>query len=335
MGRFLRIPLLVISAFFLVIPSSRGADWVFGTKLGYESNVIRSVDDEKGDSVFSAYAAYDRSPSGETRLEWTLRSILSGSVYSSESDFNSITGTVSPGFSVHLNPSWDLNISPYFRGKAVSDSEQSAIAWGLRATLTQKWHSRFYSGEYYNYTDSNANEDVYSYCENAVGVFAGVNWTRAFFTEIGYEYAHGDSFVSTSRSPREKSGSGNGQGQGQGSLNQGMSNGQDQARGNGGNRGENQGREGGRNRGENQDQGRGSDGNRGEGQGQESRSGYSSAFDEFVVKDTVDRHSYGINVGYSFSKSLLGTLEYTYSYESGSVGSVVNHSALVGLEYRF
>ncbi len=321
MGRFLMIPLLVITAFFSVVPSSQGADWVLGTKLGYESNVIRSVDDEKGDTVFSAYAAYDRSPSGETRLEWTLRSILSGSVYTSESDFNSVTGTVSPGISVHLKPSWDLNIAPYFRGKVVSDSEQSAIAWGLRATLTQKWNSRFYSGEYYNYTDSNAEEDVYSYCENAVGVFAGVNWTRAFFTEIGYEYAHGDSFVSTTRSPREEAGSGNGQDQNQGSLNQGRVNGQGQ------------GSEG--NRGENQDQGRGSEGNRDEAQGQGSRKGFSSAFDEYVIKDTVDRHSYGINMGYSFSKSLLGTLEYTYSYESGRVGSVVNHSALVGLEYRF
>jgi len=290
MGRFPMIPVLIMTVFFSIIPSSRGAEWVLGTKLGYESNVIRSVDDGKGDTVFSAYAAYDRSPSGETRLDWTLRSILSGSVYTSESDFNSVTGTISPGISVHLNPAWSLNVSPYFRGKAVSDSEQSAIAWGMRATLTQKWHPRFYSGEYYNYTDSNADEDVYSYCENAVGVFAGVNWTQAFFTEIGYEYAHGDSFVSTNHTPRKESRSGHGQGQGQGT---------------------------------------------GQGKGRGNRNGFSSAFNELVIKDTVDRNSYGINAGYSFSKSLLGTLEYTYSRENGSVGSVDNHSAVIGLEYRF
>ncbi|OPY86247.1 MAG: hypothetical protein A4E72_01718 [Syntrophus sp. PtaU1.Bin208] len=286
--KFLMIPVLVITSFFLMIPSSRGAEWVLGTKLSYESNVFRSMDNEKGDTIFSAYAAYDRSPSGETRLDWSLRSVISGSLYSSESDFNSVTGTISPGISIHLNPSWRLNVAPYFRGKAVSDSEQSSTAWGTRATLTQKWNSRFYSGEYYNYTDSNAEEDVYSYCENAVGAFAGVNWTQAFFTEIGYEYAHGDSFVSTARSHN----SGHGQGHGKGR-------------------------------------------NHGGGHGRGSHKGFSSAFNKLVIKDTVDRHSYGINVGYSFSKSLLGALEYTYSSESGSVGSVVNHSALVGLEYRF
>jgi hypothetical protein len=34
-----------------------------------------------------------------------------------------------------------------------------------------------------------------------VGVYAGMNWTSSFFSEIGYEYAHGDSFRSVYEDP--------------------------------------------------------------------------------------------------------------------------------------
>jgi len=276
------IPLLAMAVFCAAISSSWGAEWDFGAKLGYESNVNRSLDDEKADTIFSAYAAYDRSPSGETRLDWTLRSTLSGSAYATEEDFNSVMAAVAPGISLFLNPIWRLNVSPFLRGKAVDDSEQSAIAWGLRATLTQKWQTRFYTGQFYNYTDSNADEDVYSYSENAIGVFVGVNWTPKFFTEIGYEYAHGDSFVSFQDSPKKGSGSGQGQGQGQGQS-----------------------------------------------------YGFPSAFNALVIKDTVDRNSFGINAGYRLNQSLVAVFEYTYMNESGSIGSVDNHSAFIGLECRF
>jgi len=287
-GRCLMIPLLAMAVFCAAISSSWGAEWDFGAKLGYESNVNRSLDDEKADTIFSAYAAYDRSPSGETRLDWTLRSTLSGSAYATEEDFNSVMAAVAPGISLFLNPIWRLNVSPFLRGKAVDDSEQSAIAWGLRATLTQKWQTRFYTGQFYNYTDSNADEDVYSYSENAVGVFVGVNWTPKFFTEIGYEYAHGDSFVSFQDSPKKGSGSGQGQSQGQG-----------------------------------------------QGQGQGQSYGFPSAFNALVIKDTVDLNSFGINAGYRLNQSLVAVFEYTYMNESGSIGSVDNHSAFIGLECRF
>jgi len=316
MGRFLMIPLLAMAVFCAAISSSWGAEWDFGAKLGYESNVNRSLDDEKADTIFSAYAAYDRSPSGETRLDWTLRSTLSGSAYATEEDFNSVMAAVAPGISLFLNPIWRLNVSPFLRGKAVDDSEQSAIAWGLRATLTQKWQTRFYTGQFYNYTDSNADEDVYSYSENAVGVFVGVNWTPKFFTEIGYEYAHGDSFVSFRDSPKKGSGSGQGQGQGQG-QGPGQSQGQGQGQGPG------------------QSQGQGPGQSQGQGQGQGQSYGYPSAFNALVIKDTVDRNSFGINAGYRLNQSLVAVFEYTYMNESGSIGSVDNHSAFIGLECRF
>ena len=92
-------------------------EWDFGAKLGYESNVNRSLDDAQADTIFTAYAAYDRSLSGESRLDWTLRAALSGSAYMSDSDLNQVTGTIAPGISVSLSPVWSLNVSPFLRGK--------------------------------------------------------------------------------------------------------------------------------------------------------------------------------------------------------------------------
>lgn len=276
-----RLWLIAVSVLTLVLAASahaRGTDWDFGAKLGYESNVNRSLDDSKADTILTAYGAYDRSPSGESRVDWTLRAALSGSVYASESDLNQVTGSVAPGVSVFLSPVWTLNVSPFLRGKAVSDSDQSAVAYGVRAALSQRWTPRFYTGQYYLYTDSNANEDIYSYYENAFGVLAGVNWTPAFFMEIGYEYARGDSFVTSASSITAASMPARGRGY---------------------------------------------------------RYGFSPAFDALVIKDSVDRHSYAFNAGYDFTKTLFSILGYTYTRESGDIGSLDNHSVFMGLGYRF
>ena len=276
--RYLTIAVLAIAVLLAATPQAMGTEWDLGAKLGYESNVNRSLDDTQADTIFTAYAAYDRSLSGESRVDWTLRAALSGSAYASESDLNQVTGTIAPGISVFLSPVWSLNVSPFLRGKAVSDSEQSAIAYGVRATLSQRWNTKVYTGQYYCYTNSNADEDVYSYYENAVGILAGINWTPAFFTEIGYEYAHGDSFVTTKSPITIASLPGSGRGY---------------------------------------------------------RYGYSPAYNALVIKETVDRHSYGINAGYDFTKTLFAVLGYTYTSESGDLGSLDNHSAFIGLGYRF
>jgi hypothetical protein len=179
------------------------AEWEIGAKAGFDSNVNRSVNKEDSDFLTTAYAAYSRQASGETRVDWTLKAILEGTVYADYSDLNNASASFSPGLSIFLNPQWSLNVSPFIQTKGVSDSDQSALAYGARTTLKQKWTKKFYTGQYYIYTKNNANEDVYSYEENAVGIFAGLNWTDAFFTEVGYEYSHGDSYrtISTETAP--------------------------------------------------------------------------------------------------------------------------------------
>lgn len=187
----------------LGFPLETSAEWEIGGRAGFDSNVNRSVNDEDSDFLATAYAAYSRLPSGETRVDWTLRAIVEGTAYADYDDLNYAAATLAPGITIFLNPQWSLNASPFIQAKGVSDSDQSALAYGVRATLKQKWTKEFYTGEYYVYTDSNASEDVYSYTENAVGLFAGVNWTPSFFTEAGYEYSHGDSYrtISTVTAP--------------------------------------------------------------------------------------------------------------------------------------
>ena len=120
-SRYLTIAVFAIAVLLAAAPQAMGTEWDFGAKLGYESNVNRSLDDAEADTIFTAYAAYDRSLSGESRVDWTLRAALSGSAYASESDLNQVTGTIAPGISVFLSPVWSLNVSPFLRGKAVSD----------------------------------------------------------------------------------------------------------------------------------------------------------------------------------------------------------------------
>jgi len=176
------------------------AEWEIGARMAFDSNVNRSYNNEDSDFLVTAYGAYSRQPSGETRVDWTLRAIVEGTAYADYSDLNYTVATISPGISMAINPQWSLNISPFAQAKGVSDSDQSAMAYGVRASLKQTWNKSLYTGQYYTYTDHNANEDVYSYSENAVGVFLGVKWTPAFFTEIGYEYSHGDAFRTVSTS---------------------------------------------------------------------------------------------------------------------------------------
>jgi hypothetical protein len=122
--------------------------------------------------------------------------------------------TFSPGLAYILHPGWTAAITPFLQGKAVRDSEQSAWAFGGRFDFSQKFQNGFYIGEYYAYTDSRANEDVYSYTENAVGAYLGMRWTPRVFTEAGYEFSRGDSFLSVSVPSPPTGGGGPGRGMG-------------------------------------------------------------------------------------------------------------------------
>ncbi|PKN35732.1 MAG: hypothetical protein CVU61_02610 [Deltaproteobacteria bacterium HGW-Deltaproteobacteria-19] len=62
---------------------------------------------------------------------------------------------------------------------------------------------------------------------------------------------------------------------------------------------------------------------------------YSTTFNEYVVKETVDRHSVGLSAGYDLSKALSTIVGYTYTTASGDSGTVSYHTVYCGLGYRF
>jgi outer membrane autotransporter protein len=170
------------------------AAWETGARMGFDSNVNRGTNGEDSDTYLGGYLLYLKGPSGETRLDWTLSASMEGNGFLKNNDLSNACFTLAPGITFLPHLTWSINVSPFVQGKAVADSDQSALAFGAKVSLRQPIGKQVYLGEYYLYTDSRADDDIYSYTENAFGIFLGINWTRKFFTEIGYEYSRGDSF---------------------------------------------------------------------------------------------------------------------------------------------
>jgi len=188
-------PGCLIIALLLATSLPVHAAWEIGGKAGYDSNVNRTIDNATGDTFLGAYVQYAREASGETRLDWTFAASLEGYVFLNNRDLSNTGVTAAPGLTFFPYLSWSINVSPFVQGKAVADSDQTSVAFGVKVNLRQPLGKYVYLGEYYMYTDSRAQTDIYSYAEHAVGVLLGVNWTRTFFTEIGYEFSKGDSFL--------------------------------------------------------------------------------------------------------------------------------------------
>jgi hypothetical protein len=265
---------------FLLVPMQGHGGWETGGKGGFNSNVDRAVDGGKSDTFLTGYLSWWKGASGDSRVDWTMSAALEGTAYASVTGLDNAAITVSPGLTLFPYLGWAVNLSPFVQGKAVSDEDQSALTLGGKISLNQPISKHFYAGEYYVYRDSQAEEDVYSYTENALGAFLGVKWAKTFFSEVGYEYSHGDSFRSVS-SPGTGPNGGNGQGPGNG-------------------------------------QGR-----------------YSSTFGTNVVKEKVDRHSFGITAGVDLAKSIFTQISYVYTIVKGDLGNSTDQQGSIGLGYRF
>jgi len=198
--------------FWAATPACAG--WEAGAKAGFDTNLSRSIDDGDGSGYLSAYGSYWKGHAAETRLDWTMGFLIQGAAYPSLSDVDYVAAMLSPGVAYIFRPGWSAALTPFLQGKEVKDSEQSAWAFGGRVDFSQKFRSGIYLGEYYVYTDSRAKEDVYSYTENNLGLYIGMRWTPRVFTEAGYEFSHGDSFLSTKVATPPAGGSGPGGGGG-------------------------------------------------------------------------------------------------------------------------
>ena len=192
----------------LLLASGASAEWETATKVGFDSNIDRAIDNEKSDTYLGAYLSFLRSPSGESRIDWTLAATVEGSFFFRLTDLSYGALTVAPGITLIPHRVWTVNLSPFVQAKGVGDSDQSALAYGAKISMRQQLGKEFYTGQYYLYKDSRAEEEVYSFTENALGIYVGKSWSRTFYTEIGYEYSYGDSFRSFSTSASSRFGRG-------------------------------------------------------------------------------------------------------------------------------
>ena len=184
------------------------ASWETGAATGFDSNIDRSVNGGESDKYLTGYASLLWEPSGESRFGWSGAATLEGTSFASNRDLNYAIMSISPGVTYFLHALWRVNISPFFEAKVVNDSDQSALAFGGQVSMTQQIGKDFYTGQYYIYKDSRADVKTYSFTEHVIGVFLGVNFTDAFFSEIGYEFSRGDSFRTVSTRSTTVSGRG-------------------------------------------------------------------------------------------------------------------------------
>jgi hypothetical protein len=182
---------------FLLGGGSALAGWETGAKIGFDSNVNRSIaGNAKGDSFLSAYAGFGREPSGDLRQDWFFSALAEGTAHANVSDLDSLSATLSPGMVFSLRPSWTLSVAPFLQGKSVKDSNQSAMAIGGRISMKQRLEDDLSLGEYYAYTSSHANANVFSYNEHALGLTLGKTFSDRLSGDVGYEYGRGDSYRS-------------------------------------------------------------------------------------------------------------------------------------------
>jgi len=181
-----------------------------GATLGFDTNVNRAVDGGESDVQLGGYAAFLRTPDGESRYDWAATATVEGAISLEVTDLSFAALTVEPGFVFF--PRWWLTVaaSPFLQGKVVKDTDQSAVAFGGKIRFREQIRRNLYLGQYYVYTDSRANADVFSYTEHAVGIFFGVLWRKTAFSEIGYGFSHGDSFRTVSTTTPTPPGMGKG-----------------------------------------------------------------------------------------------------------------------------
>jgi len=179
-----------------------------GVETGFVTNINRPTDGGDDDWYVSVAASAGKGFSGESRTDWILSAVVSGVSYMKYDYLNYVSLSLRPGLVIVPHASWSITLLPFASATSVKDNDQSSIAFGGRAVVEKNISSSFYSGLYYQYTDSTANAKVYSFSRHAAGLYLGSSPAGSFSMECGYEYAHGESFRSVRTSSTMASGHG-------------------------------------------------------------------------------------------------------------------------------
>jgi len=299
---------VILSAIFIFILLSSSpafSGWETGAKAGYDSNIDRAVKGGISDTFMTGFLSFTREPEEDTGTDWSLNLGIEGARYTDSTYLNYGMASITPSIIFYLHESWRVDISPFAQTMAVKDEEQSSVAFGGEISIKQLWGTRYYTGEYFTYTDSRADVEIFSYKDKAAGVYVGVNWTDAFWSEIGYEFSKGDSFraveeiitteIVAGQIFTSQAGNGGQGGNGQGGAGQG-----------------------------------------GTGQyGTGNSPRYSEAYNEYIISEPVDRQIIGINMGYQFTRHVFSFINYAHVKYKGDAGDSVSHTGVIGIGYSF
>lgn len=299
------ILLTVFTSLFILLSHNAFAGFEMGAKEGYDSNIDRAVEGGISDSFTTGFLSFSTESGKGTGTDWSLKLGVEGTMYADSTFLNCGIAGITPSIIFYPGERWMLDISPFAQAITVKDEEQSSVAFGGQISMKQLWGSRYYTGEYLIYTDSRADVEIYSYRDKTAGVYAGVNWTDAFWSEIGYEFSRGDSFraveeiitteIETSQIVASQAGNGGKGGNGQGGTGQG-----------------------------------------GAGQyGTGSSPRYSTAYNEYIINEPVDRQTIGINTGYQFTRHIFSFINYAYTTYKGDAGTSKSHTGTIGIGYSF
>jgi hypothetical protein len=303
--------LTVFTSLFILLSHNAFAGFEIGAKAGYDSNIDRAVEGGMSDSFTTGFLSFSTESGKGTGTDWSLKLGIEGTRYADSTYLNCGMASITPSIIFYPSERWRVNLSPFAQAITVKDEEQSSVAFGGEIGMKQLWGRRYYTGEYLVYTDSRADVEIYSYKDKAAGAYAGVNWTDHFWSEIGYEFSRGDSFraveeiltteVVTSQIVASQAGGTGGQGgNGQGGSGQG---------------------------------GTSQSGTGQYGTGSSPR--YSTAYNEYIINEPVDRQMIGVNMGYQFNRHFSLFLNYAYSTYKGDAGNSESHTGTVGIGYNF
>ncbi|MBN1628079.1 MAG: hypothetical protein JW944_16290 [Deltaproteobacteria bacterium] len=299
------IILSIIFIFILLSSPPAFSGWETGAKAGYDSNIDRAVKGGISDTFMTGFLSFTREPKEDTGTDWSLNLGLEGARYAESTFLNYGMASITPSIIFYPHAKWRVDILSFAQAIAVKDEEQSSVAFGGEISMKQLWGPRYYTGEYFIYTDSKADVEIFSYKDKAVGVYAGVNWTDAFWSEIGYEFSRCDSFRAVEEIINTEivasqifiSQAGNG------------------GQGNNGN---------------------GGTGQEGKGQyGTGNSPRYSEAYNEYIISEPVNRQIAGINTGYQFTRHVFSFINYAYVSYKGDAGDSVSHTGVIGVGYTF
>ena len=253
--------------------------WEAGTKIGFDSNINQSVDEEEADSYVTGYGLYRWEAVEASPFIWNATASVEGTAYADFTDLNHVAATIAPGVIYRPCGRWDVGFYAFLEAKGVDDEDQSAVTLGGKVNLNQQLGNDVYTGEYYLLTDSHAEADTYSFTEHALGAFLGVKWTPWLFAEIAYEFAHGDAFRAVASEAETQSAEGSSR--------------------------------------------------------RMTHRRFSEAFGTDVIRESVDRHAIGANVGLDLTTSLFLLVSYTYTTAKGDLGTSTSHAGSIGIGYEF